>query len=167
LFDRAHDPQRVSALAHLFGAKLGMAATAALLIAVALRLPRMQFSHAGALILAATACIVPGTMWMLYNNILLIPATLLLISEHPARAGAVVFQKVSAGFLAWALTVVPICSALYLFIDYHQALALLPFPEFPLPIFLTLFLLSPRDRPQADRIAAQESSLVLAYDREP
>jgi hypothetical protein len=102
------------------GRWIGTLATAAILIAVLVRLWRSrhsasdspEFSRSIALILAATLCITPVIWAMIYNQVLLIPACLLLLtSARPTTSGLPAFPwHISRALIVWTFVSVPIAA---------------------------------------------------------
>lgn len=107
----AGDPLKISMLQHIFGHKAGL--TASILLAAAIVLEAWQcssptslsseFGHMGAILLAFTVCLIPITPWMVYDQLLLIPAALLLLFQASKRARRLALIPLSIGFAATAI----------------------------------------------------------------
>lgn len=129
----------------LFGSHLGMAVLAVMIGAVLWRLIRFgtpvpdspAFAQAVALLLAATVWTIPTNPWMLYNNLLLIPAALLLYRWHPTSEASSLFRT-GAGVAAIAsFAAGPLCVLVAAFTTYIPVVALMPsMVSFALPLLM-------------------------------
>lgn len=142
------DPRKVSTLMHLFGHSLGIAALVALILGLCMCLFRFgappamssEFGDAVALLLAVTVCVIPTTSWMVYNQILLFPAVLVLLRAYPSQAWDRSMRRLAFSALGWVLLAVPICATLAMLLGYRQILALIPFHDLLVPPILTVVL---------------------------
>ena len=135
----------------LFGPRIGFAVLTFLLGAILYRLIRIgmpaprspAFAQAIALLLAGTAWAIPSNPWMLYNNLLLVPAVLLLYPWRPARETTAFFRAVAAGALVVSLGLGPLCAVLTSVVGYTPFVALLPsVVNFILPLAIAPAILS-------------------------
>lgn len=147
-----------SLLVTLFGPWMGRALAALLLIAVVLRLRTLgaateaaRFAYGVALTLSTTLCLIPTNAWLIYNDILLVPAVLLLgAARSSARGFTGVLQSIAglAVFLALSGTIV--CAPLGFWWRDSSALALLPSllnMLTPLPVAVALLAVRPLPAP--------------------
>ena len=141
-----HAAGKVSLLTHLLGPRLGLFADLALLAALGLRLWKLlpsssdtpAFVNAAALILAVTTCLIPGNAWLLFNNLLLVPAVLLLFSLPAGTQFPQLLQTLAGLALLLALLVTPICAGIGALTGYRFDLVMPPFLlNYLLPIPLT------------------------------
>ncbi|MGC2639867.1 MAG: glycosyltransferase family 87 protein [Acidobacteriaceae bacterium] len=154
----SQDPRKTILLVKVFGQTLGIAATLAMLGVMGLRLWKTRyarpqdsdFGQAISMILAATLCIIPTTKWMIYNDLLLVPAILLLTIAGPVRSYAK--PLVALAILAFCISyvVTPVCAAASLAVGYAPFLAVVPFfANFSLPIAVLAATLTLRGGPIA------------------
>jgi Glycosyltransferase family 87 len=131
----AHYPAKISVLSFLFGRWIGDALVLALIAVVAFRLRRLGpvsadspgFLSAVALVLAATACVMPANPWLLFNNLLLIPAVFVLFSQRLNGRLPALLQGLAALALFFAFFITPLCAALSLRIGFTLNLVMPPF----------------------------------------
>lgn len=131
----------------IFGHSFGMIAVGLLASGIVVRLvkigfvsPRSRgFSHAVALILAFTTCAIPTTMWMIYNELALVPAVLIVFAEREKRNPARVLARWSVCEL---IAVVPICAAVSFVAGYKSYLAILPFLNLLTPALVAIALVT-------------------------
>lgn len=155
----ARYPAKIPLLVFLCGRTLGSLLAAALIVAVAVQLWKLrraafhspEFARGTALVLAATACILPGNPWLIFNNLLLIPALFLLASQHPRRAIPALFESI-AGLTVFLVLISPVlCAALGAFLGFNLALVMPPFLlsyVLPVPVTAALLVL-PASQPAA------------------
>jgi hypothetical protein len=154
-----HTAGKVSLLTHLFGPRLGLFADIALVAALGIRLWQLRsaapgssaFVSCAALVLAVTTCLIPGNPWLLFNNLLLIPAILLLTTSAPTQISKL-FENLAGIALLLAILITPLCAAISLFIGYRFNLVMLPFVLgylLPLPVAAAMFFLPPASEPQS------------------
>jgi hypothetical protein len=98
-----------------------------------------KFNYAVALILALTVCLIPTTIWMIYNELALIPAVLLIFSERQKRQGMAAIGRVGIYEL---LGVVPLCALVATCLGPSTVLAYLPFVNLLIPPLLAIALAS-------------------------
>ncbi len=143
----ADDPSKVSLFIHLFGHKFGVEATVLMGIALCIRLWKLgsvfvdapEFGQTVALLLAATVCIIPTTMWMIYNELLLIPGVLILIAPtSPKYPLARPVGWLAATVMFWTVLIMPLCAAMGVLVGYSPLLAILPFHNSLLPVAVVL-----------------------------
>lgn len=115
-------------LGHLMGIAavglLGVGILVRLWAAGATRPGSSAFAYAVALILAFTTCIIPTSMWLIYNELAMIPAVFLIfaLERRPNAAHVVAMIAVSV-----VLGMVPVCVAIYAIIGFRVVLGFLPF----------------------------------------
>lgn len=147
-----HAAGKVSLLTHLLGPRLGLAADLALLAALCVLLWKLRasspqspgFLHAVALILAVTACLIPGNVFLLFNNLLLIPGILLFFQPPSASQPLQLFRTFAGLALLLALLVTPVCAFTGIFTGYRFGLVMPPFVLgyfLPVPVVAALLFL--------------------------
>jgi hypothetical protein len=118
----------------LAGHRIGAALWIALLLAVVFRIWKQAldlsrdgaFPYGVALLLAATVCLIPSTAWMVYNDLLLIPAILLLLPRLlTTHADGLLCGLAQVGLVA-GIFCAPACAALGLILGYSAVIALSP-----------------------------------------
>ena len=135
----------------ILGRPLGIAATCALAAWSSWYLwrvrrcppPSADFAQAFALLLALGVCVTPVTWAMVYNQVLLIPASLLFLSSAPhSKSGppALVYRAAQA-LLVWSFASVAL-SALCGMVAWSEAWLIFPFLNHLLAPMLALALLS-------------------------
>ncbi len=155
-----HAAGKVSLLTHLFGPRLGLLADIALIAALGIRLWQLRsaapgssaFVSAAALVLAVTTCLIPGNPWLLFNNLLLIPAVLLLSTTSAPTQISRLFQTLAGIALFLVVLITPLCAAIGLFTSYRFNLVMPPFVLgylLPLPVAAAMFFLPPGAEPQS------------------
>jgi len=82
------------------------------------------FAYAVAIILAFTTCIIPTSMWLIYNELAVIPAVFLIFSLEQRRNAAHALAMIAVGVV---LGMVPVCAAIYAVIGFRVVLGFLPF----------------------------------------
>lgn len=146
-----HAAGKVSLLTHLLGPRLGLAADLALLASLCVLLWKLRasspqspgFLHAVALILTVTACLIPGNVFLLFNNLLLIPGILLLLQPPSTSQPLQLFRTFAGIALLLAVLVTPVCATIGLFTGYRFDLVMPPFVlGYFLPIPVVAALLS-------------------------
>ena len=100
-----------------------------------------NFGRSAALILAFTACIIPGTLWMVYNQLLLIPGVFILLRTHPKGPPAKPARDLSLALASWAALGVPICVSISFILGSPGLRPVLPFLDILLPAAVTGALL--------------------------
>ena len=154
-----HAAGKVSLLTHLFGQRLGLFADVALIAALGIRLWQLRsaapgssaFACAAALVLAVTTCLIPGNPWLLFNNLLLVPAILLLFTTAAPTQISKLFQTFAGIALLLVVLITPLCAAIGLFTGYRFNLVMPPFVLgylLPLPVAAAMFFLPPGAEPQ-------------------
>lgn len=165
----SQDPRKVSLLVHLLGHKVGLAATMLLLIGLCIQLWRFRFLQAdeswfgrgAGLLLAATICLIPTTIWMVYNQLLLIPALLILIGERPRSPLAALMRRLAFIAIACVLLVTPLCAVIESRLGYSEFLAVFPFLlDFFFPVAITAALICGGRSPVA--LKTSEPAVLLA-----
>lgn len=155
-----HTAGKVSLLTHLFGPRLGLLADIALIAALGIRLWQLRsaapgssaFVSGAALVLAVTTCLIPGNPWLLFNNLLLIPAVLLLSTTSAPTQISRLFQTLAGIALFLVVLITPLCAAIGLFTSYRFNLVMPPFVLgylLPLPVAAAMFFLPPGAEPQS------------------
>jgi hypothetical protein len=164
--DYSHHSGKTSLLVFVAGRYAGSALALLLLLAVLFRLWKLgsvspdsrRLAYAAALLLSATACLVPSNVWLVYNNLLLIPGVLLLFRRPSAKRLPEIFRHVALFSVAIAVVVAPLCAAISAFTGFSVVLALLPsFVNFLLPIPVTAALLA-ADPGSASRAPSADSA---------
>jgi hypothetical protein len=160
----ARYPAKIPLLVFLSGRTLGSLLAAALVLALALRLWKLrripvdspEFAQSAALVLAATACIIPGNPWLVFNNLLLIPAVFVLADQQPLRAVPALLQSVAGLVIGLALISTVFCAALGAFLGFNLALVMIPFLlSYVLPVPVAAALLAvPQASPRPVEAAA-------------
>jgi len=149
-----HSAGKISLPTFVLGPKLGLLADAALLAGLCLQLWKLRFAppassafvYSAALILAATTCLIPANPWLIFNNLLLVPAILILLVHRPAQALPRLFQGLAAAAVLLALLVTPLCAALALRFGFSTNLVMPPFLVnylLPIPVTAALLFLRP------------------------
>jgi hypothetical protein len=151
----AHEPLRLSLLGHVFGTRIGLVVTIVLVAAAGARLSYTKpgLLASAALLLSVTVCIIPTTKWMIYNNLLLIPAALMLIVTAPSTKLKQLLQFLARAALGWLACAAPITVLLALLI--RKPLTILPFLEFNAVLCITVCTLALADRSTATCSASQ------------
>lgn len=100
------------------------------------------FVQAAALLLAFQLCIIPGgSFWFGYNQILLFPSALLVITSHP-NGGFHEFSSAAASILIeLSILAAPVCATIYVFVGYRLALTFLPAQDTILPLVLSVAMI--------------------------
>jgi hypothetical protein len=139
----SHQSGKAPLLAYLFGFRLGLVVVACLAAALVYRLVQIgvpgsgshRFAAAVAILLAVTSCLIPANPWMLYNNLLLIPAVLLLYRwRSDSRVGALL-RGLAMGAVAASFASVLLCVVCGWIVGYLPILAVLPYVvSFALPL---------------------------------
>jgi hypothetical protein len=149
--DYSHHSGKTSLLIFVTGRHAGPALALFLLLAVLVRLWKLgsvssdspRLAYAAALLLSVTACLVPSNVWLVYNNLLLIPGVLLLFHRPSTERLPEMLRRVAQFSVAIAFVVAPLCAAISAFTGFSVVLALLPsFVNFLLPIPVTAALLA-------------------------
>jgi len=118
----------------LAGYRVGAVLWVALLAATALRIWKVAmdlrvkeaFIYGVALLLTTTICLIPWTPWMIYNDLLLIPAILLLLPGLlTTRPAGLLYGIAQLGLIA-SIAVAPVCVVFGLIFGYSIAVALTP-----------------------------------------
>ncbi len=147
-----HAAGKVSLLTHLLGPRLGLATDLALLASLCVLLWKLRasspespgFMHAVVLILAVTTCLIPGNVFLLFNNLLLIPGILLLFQPPSGSQPLQPFRTFSGIALLLAVLVTPVCAAIGLCTGYRFGLVMPPFILgyfLPVPVVAVLLFL--------------------------
>lgn len=132
----------------MFGHRIGLALTAAVVLVAALALLRLlrcrarspQFVLVLSLALAVTLCMVSAAQTMIYNYTLLFPAILVLIFARPHDYLANAFRFFALLLLAWDFATVPIAAIAELLLGPSSFWNAFPFMDFILPVLITLAL---------------------------
>jgi hypothetical protein len=130
-----HAAGKISLPTFVFGRTIGLLADAALLLALCLRLWKLwpapptspAFVQSVSLVLAVTVCLMPANPWLLFNDLLLIPALLVLSAHRPAKSFPGLLLALAATALFLALLVTPLCAALGLLVGFTINLVMPPF----------------------------------------
>ncbi|HEY6447136.1 MAG TPA: glycosyltransferase family 87 protein [Acidobacteriaceae bacterium] len=143
----SNTPFKLPLLSLMLGHVAGMALAGALAAGVVWRLWRLgvaapssaKFNYAVALILALTVCLIPTTIWMIYNELALIPAVLLIFSDqqrsHPIAA-------IARFGIYELLGIVPLCALVAAFLGPSTVLEYLPFVNLLIPPLLVIAVAS-------------------------
>jgi hypothetical protein len=126
------DAGKMPLLVTVAGHRVGPVLCIALLVAVVIRIRRLAsdaskaeaFVCSVALLLCATVCLIPSTAWMIYNDLLLIPAILVILPRLPRPSG-LLSGLAQFGLIA-SIFVAPACAALGLVFGYSAFIALSP-----------------------------------------
>lgn len=97
-----------------------------------------EFSVAIALTLATTVCASPTKLPMIYNQILLIPALLILIGARPSGYYTGLLRRITFALVVWGFAAVPIAVAgapLFGRVEFWKDL---PFQNLLLPVMVTV-----------------------------
>lgn len=132
----------------LFGHRMGLVVTAALVIAAGaavLRLLRCQprsreFVQALGLVLAVTLCLVSAAPTMIYNDVVLFPALLILIFCKLQNRFARILSFLALLLLSWDFVTVPIAATVELLTGPSNFWNGFPFIDTLLPVLVTLAL---------------------------
>jgi Glycosyltransferase family 87 len=128
------DAGKMPLLVTVAGHRIGAVLCIALLVTVAIRIWRLAsdpgkadaFVCSVALLLTATVCVIPATPWMIYNDLLLVPAILVLLPKLlTTRPAGLLYGLAQLGLVAGIL-IAPVCAALGLVFGYSVVLALSP-----------------------------------------
>lgn len=98
-----------------------------------------QFNYAVALTLALTVCLIPTTIWMIYNELALIPAVLLVFCGRQRAHPLAAIARLGIYEL---LGVVPLCALLAAFLGPSTVLEYLPFVNLLIPPLLAIAIAS-------------------------
>jgi len=132
----------------LFGHRIGMVLTAMLAIAAGLALLRLLRSEARSrdfmpglgLALAAALCLVSAAPTMIYNDVVLFPALLILTFEKPQDRFASALRFLALLLLCWDFAAVPIAATAELLGGPSNFWNGFPFIDTVLPVLVTLAL---------------------------
>jgi Glycosyltransferase family 87 len=147
----ARYPAKIPLLVFLFGRTAGFILMLALLAALVLRLRSLRFIardprallQSVALILAATVCFMPANPWLVFNDLLLVPGVLLLVSASGPRPLAAALRAIAGLALVLALFVTPLCALLGAFAGFSLSIVMPPFVlNYLLPVPVTAALLA-------------------------
>jgi hypothetical protein len=139
----SHQSGKAPLFIHLLGFRFGLLVLACVAVALLIRLVQvgvswsgsLQFSGSVAILLAATSCLIPANPWMIYNNLLLIPAVLLLYHWRVASGIAALLRGLALITVIASFASVLLCVACSWIFGYLPALAVLPnFVSFVLPV---------------------------------
>lgn len=131
-----HTAGKISLFAWLLGPRFGLLAGLALLAALGWRLGRFRlappphdplFVQAVALVLAATACLIPTNAWLVFDNLLLLPGFLLLARLASSSPLTTFLRALAAIALLLALLVTPVCAAIGARAGFRVDLVMPPF----------------------------------------
>jgi hypothetical protein len=148
-----HAAGKVPLLSFIFGRKLGPLFSGALFIALCVRLRQLWHSSANpaefrqcvAVLLAATVCLMPANPWLIFNDLLLIPAVLLLASTRPVNSFVALLHSIAWLAIVLALLITPLCAALSAHLGFSINLVMPPFViNYLLPLPITIALLCSR-----------------------
>ena len=135
-------------LVAIFGHRIGLVLTAMLAIAAGLALLRLLRSRAGSreftlamsLALAVTLCLVSAAPTMIYNDVMLFPALLILAFEKPQDRFASALRFLALLLLCWDFAAVPIAATAELLGGPSNFWNGFPFIDTVLPVLVTLAL---------------------------
>jgi hypothetical protein len=123
-------PLLLTIAGHKPGTVLALALVVAVFVRIrkAVRQPSREpaFAWAVALLLAATVCLIPSSPWMIYNDLLLIPAVLVLLPRLLTTKPAGIFIGMAQLTLIAAILAAPLCSGLSRIFGYSIVFALTP-----------------------------------------
>lgn len=130
----------------IFGHWLGLTVTALICVWSGILVWRLrrcsadssEFGLAVALILAATVFASPTKMPMIYNQVLLIPALLILIDARPQEYYTGLARRMTLALLVWGFAAVPIALAGESFSGHLDLWSTLPFQNLLLPVVATV-----------------------------
>ena len=155
----------------LFGHWIGLALSLVIAAATAVTLWRGRkcppdspaFAGLCFLVLAATVCLVPNEMAMIYNHILLIPACFVLLFVEPATPLAASIRRIAVAQIVIDFAILPICALAALIAGPANLWDVLPCMDFLLPTLTTAFLIAQLTRLPFPRLSpAAETSLTSA-----
>jgi hypothetical protein len=99
-----------------------------------------QFAWAAALILAFSTCVIPTTIWMVYNDLALIPSAFLVFGSH----GGIKPLNLAARLCVFeVLGAAPVCGLLAIVTGTRGSLVVVPFLSVLLAPILTLWVALP------------------------
>lgn len=161
----AYSHLKPSLLVFVLGHRLGTVVTVLFLVALGLRLRRIgsvspevpDLTLALSLLLATTVCLIPANPWLLFNDLLLIPAIFVLAGQRPQNSFAGVLRSFAGLAIALGLLATPACAALGVRLGYSLNLVMPPFflnYLVPIPVTVALFFVSPMAVTQAQRVIA-------------
>lgn len=147
----ARYPAKVPLLVFLFGRTAGLVLMLALLAALIFRLRALRsiardprgLLQSVALVLAVSLCLMPANPWLVFNDLLLVPGILLLVSAPGARSLSAALRAIAGLALVLALFVTPICALLGAFAGFSLNIVMPPFVlNYLLPVPVTAALLT-------------------------
>ncbi len=144
-----HTAGKIALPAFVLGSKPGILVDGALLAGLSIQLWKLRcappaspaFFHSAALILAATTCLIPANPWLVFNNLLLTPAILILAVSRPAGFFPKLLRVLAGAAVLFALLITPLCAALGLCFGFSTNLVMPPFLIYyllPLPVMAAL-----------------------------
>ena len=95
-----------------------------------------EFGLAIALALATTVFVSPTKMAMIYNQVLLIPALLILIGARPSGYYTGLVRRIAFALVIWGFAAVPIAVAGTTLFGHFEFWSALPFQNFLLPVLV-------------------------------
>jgi hypothetical protein len=128
------DAGKMPLLITLAGHRIGLALCVALLLVIVIRIWRLGSDaetnqglvYSVALLLTATVCLIPSMVWMIYNDLLLLPAVLVLLPKLlTLRPAGPLYGLAQLGLIA-SVVVAPLCAGLGLIFGYSIVTALGP-----------------------------------------
>jgi hypothetical protein len=155
------DAGKMPVLVTIAGHRIGVVLCIALLVAVVIRIRRLAsdpnkadaFVCTAALLLSATVCLIPSTAWMIYNDLLLIPAILVILPRLLSTRPAGLLDGLAQLGLFASIVTAPVCAALGLAFGYSAFVALSPSLVLfaaPLTFIGAVLISSPARAPAAD-----------------
>lgn len=133
----------------MFGHWLGLAVTALICVWSGILLWRLrrcavdssEFGLAIALALTATVFASPTKMPMIYNQILLIPALLILVGARPSGYYTGLVRRITFALVIWGFAAVPIAVAGEIFFGHFGFWITFPFQNLLLPVVTTIAII--------------------------
>ena len=141
----------------LFGNRvggIGLAMVGIIVCIVLWRMHDMEASRAVSLLLALSVTVCPTTPHWIYNQILLLPAALLVCFDIQARQASGIVRRVALGIIAWGFVAVGIAVLGENFFRWGHAVELLPYVNYVLPPVLTAAIAAGSLREMPDATSA-------------
>jgi hypothetical protein len=120
------------------------------------------------LVLALTVTLCPTTVYWIYNQILLLPACLLLVFDDPETRVSAILRRITFALLGWGFLAVALAILVETVLQPNLLLDLLPCFNYLLPLLLTIALslpyLAKKPRVKASPVTVDEGELMFAVD---
>jgi hypothetical protein len=121
---------------------------------------RAMVGEAASLALAIAVAVLPADTTMVYNQILLVPAGLVLIGRVPKSYPAHLARMIALGLTFWGFLAPFVVIGAMMVVGRHEELLLLPFNNILLPVALTAALC-------ADELCQEKVNVTTAAGRVP